>query len=360
LKAVPPLRITGLGCLSSLGHTPEDHVAALSSPPPSFRTLGELTEVPSPLDDVLSAWIEPRSLLAHRKWSPATCATLNVARQAIADAGWSASDCEDAAIIFGTSRGTTAGWLEPWPQRRPFPIMAASNSLASEPAAAVCHELGIHGNWHVVSNGCCAGLDALTTAAMWIHAGTVSRALVVSCDLPLVGPVLEAYESTGILAHSGPPGMMPAEGAAAICLEESSALSGPRLIAHASTAEPNATLGATTDLPGLRKLLHGFLAQHPQPDLCLTHSSGTPMHAESERRILNEILSSSTARLAIKPYTGHCIGASGLIEAVIGSSALRSGSPLGTLDLGPTSSILKISSAMGGKHTAVLIDYLHV
>lgn len=360
MKQTVPIGITGLGCLSTLGHTPQAHLDALDSPPAPFRQLGSLTGVPGPLADVFAAWIDPRSLLCHRKWSPATCATLHVARQAVAAAGWSARDCDEAAIIFGTSRGTAAGWLEPWPDRRPFPIMAASNSLASEPAAAVSHELGIHGDWHVVSNGCCAGLDALTTAAIWLRAGIVRKVLVLACDLPLVRPVLDAYHSTGILATPGKPGMIPAEGAAAICLESDAPPRAPRLVTHASIAEPNATLGSTSELPALRKLLSRVLDAQGAPTLCIPHSSGTPMHALSENQILDDLLSSDSVRLPLKHHTGHCIGASGLLETVMACAALKRGSPLQGTDLPAGSTILKIASAMGGKHTVALIQSPHV
>ena len=60
----------------------------------------------SPHRDLPASWIEPRKLLVSRKWAPATLAALHVARQAVAEAGWSVSDLEDAVLFLGTSRGT--------------------------------------------------------------------------------------------------------------------------------------------------------------------------------------------------------------------------------------------------------------
>lgn len=359
MKPTPPLSITGLGCLSSLGHDPQAHVDALSSPALGFERLGTLVDLPDPLASVPAGWIKPRNLLSHRKWSPATCATLHVARQAMAEAGWSESERETAGIVFGTSRGTAAGWLEPWPDRRPFGVMAASNSLASEPAAAVSLELGLGGNWHVVGNGCCAGLDALGTAALWIHAGLAERVLVIACDLPLVRPILDAYQATGILAGTERQGMTPAEGAAALCLEADSKPGTPCLRTYASVGEPAATLGAAHEFPGLRRLLTGLLDLHPQPNLCLPHSSGTPAHSKSETLILSDLLDPSVPCLSLKPYTGHCVGASGLLESVIACQALRVSQPMSGTPLPMGSSILKIASAMGGKHSAAIIDSPH-
>jgi len=137
------------------------HLDALQGDPTRFRTLSEMEGAPADFGHQHAGWIEPRSLLSHRKWSPLSMATLHVAREALAQSGWSDDERREAAVFFGTSRGALAGWIENWPGRRPFSLMAASNSLPSEPASAVSSELGISGPWQVISTGCCAGLDAL-------------------------------------------------------------------------------------------------------------------------------------------------------------------------------------------------------
>ncbi len=94
-----PLAIRGLGCLSVLGSGIDAHRAALASPPRPFRSLAELEGGPDGFARHLAGWIEPRALLRHRKWSPSSAAALEVARQAIADAGWSPDDARDAALF---------------------------------------------------------------------------------------------------------------------------------------------------------------------------------------------------------------------------------------------------------------------
>jgi len=79
-----------------------------------FERLGKLLGADSPHAMRPGAWIANRSLLTHRKWSPATMAALHVAREAITDAAWTADDLRDAALVVGTSRGNAAGWLGPW------------------------------------------------------------------------------------------------------------------------------------------------------------------------------------------------------------------------------------------------------
>ena len=78
-------------------------------------------------------------------------------------------ELRDAALVVGTSRGNAAGWLGPWPGRRPFKLMAASNTIHSEPASAISIEFGITGPNHVLASGCAAGLDAIGIAMMLVQ-----------------------------------------------------------------------------------------------------------------------------------------------------------------------------------------------
>lgn len=349
------LTITGLGALSRLGDSIAAHRQALLSPAPPFSALGELEEISADFATTPAAWISPRSLLCHRKWSPASMAALHVARQAIADAQWSPADCRDAAIFFGTSRGGLSGWLTSWPGRRPLPLMQASNSLPSEPAAAIATEHGILSPWHIHASGCVAGLDALDHAALSLLAGKCQRALVVACDLPLVEPLLHAYRQTGILASPQQPGMIPAEAAAALCLETPSPQQTcPQLVTTSSTLEPNALLGTAESLPALTRLLEHAARQFGPPQLCIPHDSGTAKHHRAEPAAIRAALG-DTPTFSIKPFTGHAIGASGLIESAILSDWLRA-PDTSPVPLHPTQPIFKIASALGGKHQLAIFQ----
>ena len=101
-----PLSITGLGALSALGSDVASHHRAVLAGQVPFQSLGKLLGGDSPHALRPAAWIEPRSLLIHRKWSPATMAALHVARQAIAEAGWTAEGRVVACLQVG--RGITA------------------------------------------------------------------------------------------------------------------------------------------------------------------------------------------------------------------------------------------------------------
>lgn len=342
------LSIRGSACLTCLGDSPEAHERAIGSRASGMRPLAELSGAPAGFDDVVAGWIEPRSLLVHRIWTPLSMAALHVTRRALAEAGW--NDVSDVPVFFATSRGTLAGVREPWPGRRPTALMAAANSLPAEPAAAISAELGITAPWQVVSSGCCSGLDALHLASLWLKAGEASRALVVAADLPLVSGILEDYDRSGILARGHHPGMHPSEGAAAVCLERAESSTGhPELTSMISLAEPEARFGGNRPLPRLAKALQDMGTTLGTPDVIVPHASGTELHRQHENEALLQAFGAGGERVVLKPLTGHCVGASALIELVLGARIL--------VTRPQSSSLLKVASALGGKHTCA---WLHL
>jgi 3-oxoacyl-[acyl-carrier-protein] synthase II len=325
-----------------------------------------------------AAWIAERALLTHRKWSPASSAALHVARQAVADAGWDRGDLKEAALVVGTSRGNAAGWLEPWPGRRPFRVMAASNTIHSEPATAVSIELGITGPNHVLASGCAAGLDAAGIALMMLQAGLAPRALVVAVDLPLVTPLLDSYTSSGLLTEDftldpyspASSGFVPGEGAAAMALElADEAAAGPRVAWYRCNSDACDPVGMAAGGGMTPALLEMAIKRFGIPAAVCPHATGTAVQAKADPAALAMALPPGRTSLhLLKPFIGHTIGASGLLETVILASFLqtrqlppnlpRLHAPRGfTLPQEVTaacSPVFKLSHGMGG-HNALLV-----
>lgn len=303
-------------------------------------------------------------------------AALHVARQAIADAGWSDEDLRDAALVVGTSRGNAAGWLGPWPGRRPFRLMAASNTIHSEPASAITIEFGITGPNHVLASGCAAGLDAIGLAMMLVQSGVAPRALAVAVDLPLVPLLLDNYAASRLLArsldldpyHPDSCGFVPAEGAAAMAIE---CCVGPfpRLVHYGCNADACDPVGIPADGGRTPALLEKAISLHGSPAAICPHATGTAVQAIAEPAALHRAFPDRRPSLhLLKPFTGHTIGASGLLESVIIASFLKDGKlppnlagryrptgfhlPDGALDAGGP--VYKLSHGMGG-HNALLV-----
>ena len=350
------------------------HRAALEDGTPRLRPLGELLGADHPLSALPAGWIEPRSLLNHRKWAPATMAALHVARDAASAAEWTPAMLEDAALVFASSRGTASGWLDPWPRRRPFPVMAASNSMTAEPATAVSIELGIKGPCHVLSTGCAAGLDALGIAALLLHSRIVPRALVVAVDLPLAPHILDAYQRSGMLSTNGlndpyspeTTGMLPAEGAAAMALESAENTANfPLFLGHLSNSDAHNPISMPPDGQPISRLVQAATRQFGVPAAICPHAGGTPALAKAEPIAIRNALPEAPPLLVLKPLAGHCIAAAALLESVLIADSLLHHrlpqspdglTPPKTFSLASTSlparkPVFKLASGLGGHNS---------
>jgi 3-oxoacyl-(acyl-carrier-protein) synthase len=376
--------VTGLAGQSCLGATPAEQWRAMETRRGGLRPLGELLPGQEP-SWLPAGWITDRAGLAGGRYGPATNLALAVARAAAEDAGWGAAELCDAWLLVGSSRGNLAGWLAPWPGRRPHGAMAASNSMHSELAAAVSIALGIRGPWHVLSNACASGLDALGLAATLVAARMAPRALVVAVDLPLVPQLLGAYASTSLMSSNGvndpysptTTGFLPGEAGAALAIEPRGSMDGRRAYSWVTGYWANSDafhpLGLPADGAGIADCLRlalGALAGRPVGALC-PHASGTLAHGQAERRALAAVFAERAEPLSLhllKPFTGHAIGASGAIDAVLLCHGLGEGrlppNVAGLTGAGesmflpeeprPTGGmVLKMSVGMGG-HNAIV------
>lgn len=252
-------------------------------------------------------------------------AALHVAKEAVEASGWSAKELEGAALIVGTSRGNAAGWLGEWPSRRPFKLMAASNTIHSEPATAISIEFGIFGANHVTASGCSAGLDALGLGKMLLESGNADRALVVAVDLPLVPMLLDGYAASGLLGKGErlnpfagtTNGFFPGEGAAAIAL--SCVDYGKTVLRHfANNSDGRDPVGVPKDGGRTSMLIDAAIRKVGEPCAICPHATGTRMQARAEREILSRSIKSTSPTLhLLKPYLGHTVGASGLLESAV-------------------------------------------
>lgn len=323
-------------------------------------------------DELIAGRITDRTLLKGRRYGAASNLAVQMAHRAIAKAGWTKDETRNAWLFAASSRGNAGELLRTNAWRRPSKRFIASNTLHSEIAAAVSIEIGIHGPWQMISNGCSAGLDALGFAWMALMAGMTKRVLVVAVDLPLVPELLQDFRDTKLLSTHGlndplssqTTGFHPGEAGVALTLELEG--DGPRLTRYAANSDAYDSLVIPEDGARLADLLAGF----DPPDLICPHATGTPNHAISEMNALRAAYGGSAVPplLLLKPLTGHTLGASGLLDVALISEAMRQGSlpgnltsltcPTGlSLDVPKSPArVLKIASGMGGHNAAVMLS----
>ena len=94
-------------------------------------------------EGLLAGRIADRKLLKGRRYGAASNLAVQVARRAIAQAGWTEEDTRKSWLFAASSRGNAAELLRTNTWRRPSKRFSASNTLHSEIAAAVSIVLAI-------------------------------------------------------------------------------------------------------------------------------------------------------------------------------------------------------------------------
>lgn len=388
--------ITAASTACALGSHLTDCVVALHAQRSGLVPLGgRLVQVPG-LDEfaaVPAGLLPARALLKGRRYGAAGNAALHVAREAVAEAGWSAEQTGSAWVFAASSRGNVGEEAETNAWRRPIRRFSASNSMHGEIAAAISIELGIRGPWQMISNGCSSGLDALGLAWLAVSAGVAPRALVVAVDLPFVPRLLRDFRDTGLLSRNGvndpfapeTSGFLPGEAVAAVTLEaEGSTASGRapwcRVQHYAANSDAYDSLMIPADGGGIGPCVQAVWsagATDRVVALC-PHATGTQNHAQVEPPALERVmrhLGQVVPLLPLKPYTGHALGASGLLDVALLSACMAqrqlpgvlpgltppAGSvPLLTrpLPLKAGDRVLKLASGMGGHNAAVALEVI--
>ena len=378
------IALTGIGLTSGLGDGTSVHAEKISAGQHGLRYLSGLLGEGSEYASLKASWIPDRSIMMSRKWAPGSMLSLHVAKQAVADAGLSDADLASTAVIVGSSRGNIAGWVSRWPGRRPFSLMAASNSMHGELASAVSIELGTKGPWQVISSGCAASLDAAGMAMMMLKQGMVKRAIVIGVELPLIPEVLSAYSQTGVIAQNNvndpyspqTAGFFPGEAGAAIVLEatDDEDFSRTTLTGYWCNSDAKTPVGMPEDGAGLRDCLQAAMTDlDGQPDLVgiCPHASGTLLHGKAEIAALRSVIKTDekVSLHPLKPFTGHTVGASGVLDLAVLALFMKEGRlpsnidgntspgepftmmPRPLLDTGST--VLKIAVGMGGHNSII-------
>lgn len=379
-----PVVLTAASACSGLGGDLRAIRRAIHSASHAMRPLREFGGIPERFGGTPGAWIDDRNPMLGRKYGAASNLALSLGKSVVADAGWSPEQAAAAWIFTGSSRGNLCELLGGRGQRRGHALYAASNSMHSEIAAAASIECGILGPWNSLSNGCSSGLDAIIWAAHAVSCGLAPRALVLSVDLPLIGPLLEDFASTGLLTSNGvndpysekTSGFFPAEAAAALTIEAGG--EGAVLCGAWISSDAYDPVGLPPNGEGIARVLDAawrFLdGQSPgwMPAIC-PHASGTRAHGLAEHAALRSVIStrgrSAVPVHLLKPFTGHSLGASGALDVAVLHEFLRHGELPRNLpglagdcheitlpqEASPAHgrTILKISVGMGG-HNALL------
>ncbi len=195
--------------------------------------------------------------------------------------------------------------------------------------------LGVHGPALFLNNACASGLYALEAAADQVRAGRCDLALVAAAEVPLLPTKHLWFREVGVCSASGTlrpfdrdrDGLVLGGGAAAVVLEarETAEARGARVYAEylggASSQEgwkvavPNLTERYYEET--LRASLRSAGVEPEEVDLLNPHGAGTRLGDLAEAMGITAVFGPWPSRpriTALKPYFGHTLGASALLE----------------------------------------------
>jgi 3-oxoacyl-[acyl-carrier-protein] synthase-1 len=235
----------------------------------------------------------------------------------------------------------------------------------------------------VVSNACVSGILAVSVAKRLIQADMYDNIFIVAGD-EISKFILSGFNS--FQAMSDLPckpysvnrtGVTLGEATAAVLVSSNSENAKIKIIGDGSINDANHISGPSRTGEGLFRSIQSALAEAKinsnQIDYISAHGTATPFNDEMEAIALNRLGLENVPMNSLKGFYGHTLGASGLLETVIGIQSVQESKlfvSLGFDEIGVSQLInvieknddknirffLKTASGFGGCNTAVLFE----
>ena len=253
------------------------------------------------------------------------------------------------AVVVGTSTAGIEETEQAYARRSGDALPADFDFARTHDLQALAHylraRLGLSGPALVISTACTSGARAMIEGAALIAAGVVDAVVAGGVD-SLCRLTLQGFNSLELLSH-GPSrpcaadrdGISIGEAAGLVLLERPEhALPGATLLLgggassdghHMSSPHPEglgavSAMRAALDAAGLEAAAIGYVN---------LHGTGTRANDAMEDRAVHHVFGSAVPCSSTKGWTGHTLGASGAIEAIIASICLEDALVPGCLNL---------------------------
>jgi nodulation protein E len=347
--------VTGLGCISALGHSVDAFWSALRE---GRCGLGPIDVTPVPVEVKISVGgaipePDPRTLASHRKLPMLdrfSVLALLAAEEALKQSGLSLEGerAHRTACVVGVG---VAGWEAIEDSYRKVFLEGAKRTnvftvpkvMPSAPSSQISMAFGIRGPVYGVSSACSSSNHAIANAVALLRSGLVDAAVVGGTEAPLIYGVLKAWEALRVLApdtcrpfDKNRKGLVLAEGAGIAVLErlDHAKARGAEILAEVAgigMSADAADLVAPT-VEGAAAAVSACLADSglaPEAfDYVNAHGTGTAANDVTEIKVIKSVFGSHASTLSIsstKSMHGHALGASGALELVAMVQAMRDG-----------------------------------
>jgi 3-oxoacyl-[acyl-carrier-protein] synthase I len=252
---------------------------------------------------------------------------------------------ERIAVLVGTSTSSIGATEEAYVRLEPdgryppdlrHPIVHSPNSLCD----FVQRVLGLTGLSATIATACSSSAKVFAHAERLLRHGLADAALVGGADT-LCGSILFGFNSLGLLSSEpcrpfdpGRRGLSLGEAAGFALLEREG--EGPWLLGCGESSDAHHMSSPHPDGRGARLAIGQALGsaglEPGDIDYINLHGTASQMNDEIEGRTIAAIFPECTFASSTKGWTGHTLGAAGIVEAVITLLALKEGLAPGTLN----------------------------
>ena len=346
--------VTGIGVISSIGHTVGDFWDSLREGRPGIR--------PIELVDRSKLRFENAAEVAGYRpdeyFSPKEAAMVDrfaqfamiAAREAVRDAGLAEEKdrFRTAAVVTGSciggqsteDQGFVDLYLEDRGRVHPLTI---PRTMANGGASRISLEFGIQGPVYTISTACSSSNHAIGQAYWMVRQGQIETAITGGSEATFSMGILKAWEAMRVVSpetcrpfSKDRKGLILGEGGAALILEtlESARARGAtihaEIVGFGMSSDAHHLTQPSMEGPALAMQMALKDANLP-PDAIgyiNAHGTGTQANDPTETAAIRDVFGTYADRFAVsstKSMHGHTLGAAGAVEAVATILALREG-----------------------------------
>jgi 3-oxoacyl-[acyl-carrier-protein] synthase II len=362
--------ITGLGCITPIGHSVGEFWSNLTSGVSGVKriTLFDPSDQECQIAAEVKVWdptryMEPKAAKRAARFSQFAVAA---ARQAVDDSGFAITDAnrDDVAIVMNTGGGGVdviadgeKTYLEKGAARvGPLTVPAMAPNMAS---CQVAINLGVRGPTMTSVAACAAGIFAFVDAKRLLDLGETEAVIAGGAEANIIPISIAAMANMRALStRNDEPeracrpfdlerdGFVYGEGGAAMVVEtlEHARKRGAKIIAelaggavtsdafHITAPDPTGDAAAMA----ISRALKAASLRAEEVDCVVAHGTGTPLNDAAETAAIKRALGEHAYRTVVagpKSMVGHQLGAAGAVSALTAVLAIRDGVVPPTINL---------------------------
>lgn len=314
--------------ISSLGHTTAENILAIRDYQSGIQldSSKELSESPICLARITPSFYEGRKTSSYSDLSKAEYLIVKAIEEILAK-----SDLDITSSRLGMVLATTKGNVDLLSGTQPIEEAVFLSSI-SEKVRSFFH---LANPIELISNACISGVSALIWGQRMIENAIYDNVLVVGCD------VLSPFITSGFLSFRSisatrckpydaqRDGLNLGEACGAVLLSSKPVEEGVLIAGGAITNDANHISGPSRTGYELHLAIETAMREaqidHGDVSFLNLHGTATVYNDEMESKAVGLSRMSDVPLQSLKPYFGHTLGASGVIETIIAAHELREG-----------------------------------